>query len=42
MNTFIAEIVIALINEEAFVYTDIRDDVSFATILPHCEKISVI
>lgn len=28
-----AKVVMALINEEAFVYTDIRDDVSFATIL---------
>lgn len=37
-RTFIAEVVIALINEEAFVYTDIRDDVSFAIILPHCKK----
>lgn len=28
-----AEVVIALINEDAFVFTVIRDDVSFATIL---------
>ena len=32
MRTFVAEVVIVLINEEAFVCADARDDVSGATI----------